>query len=80
MLIGQSRRTERSIRFSAKRSAYSDMPSEISHSAVVDITFRPGAFAPRKHNTAFGLYQIRNDFRVICRIHRTRDSLRDIIT
>jgi hypothetical protein len=41
-----------SMSFSAKRSAYSDMPSEVSHSAVVDITFRPWAFAPRKHNTA----------------------------
>ena len=29
-----------------------DMPSEVSHSAVVDITFRPRAFVPRKHNTA----------------------------
>ena len=28
--------------FSAKRWAYSDMPSQFSHSAIVDITFRPG--------------------------------------
>ena len=25
------------------------MPSEVSHSSIVDITFRPWALVPRKH-------------------------------